>query len=437
MSAYRDTNAQYNLMAGSLMVRESGINTFRAPDIGLVVETSDHLKVEGRYNTNEGRMTGTKEPTKQNARGYLSNATWNFKEATPTDIACMLAYALGDVSVAPNGSAYTHTIKALKGKIDKARALPTFTAMEKFSEVEKLICHSMAVSQTTLDFTSDSYLNLSAQLVGTGKHEYNFIEEEITAMDDVTQLTLDTNGVNGADADERMKNVQFIDVALEQVNGVDVWTPVAFSEVSAATPAVITITAPGSTTTAVKYRVTYVPTEAAKWTFPAIISENESGLLVTGTQAVIGGVWDGTDFKGGRTENMDISSFKWTYNNNAEAVYTFGAGQGVDHASRIKQGKLTQSLEFNREFTDVVYNATRRRNETFGLKLTTLGAEIETGIFYEVTLVFPRLAINKYDNTTDGESNAEAIGIQVLEDTQYGSVIVTVVNEVEKFAAAA
>ena len=80
-------------------------------------------------------------------------------------------------------------------------------------------------------------------------------EETVNAYIDATSLTLASNAVAGDSAAERLANVQRITVELTA----DVWTAVVYSAVSAGTPAVITMTAPGGTHTLKDFKARYIP----------------------------------------------------------------------------------------------------------------------------------------------------------------------------------
>ncbi len=82
--------------------------------------------------------------------------------------------------------------------------------------------------------------------------------ETVNGYIDAISLTLAANAVAGDSAAERLANVQRIAVELSE----GVWTEVAYSAVSAGTPAVITITAPGETHTLKDFRVNYIPVPA-------------------------------------------------------------------------------------------------------------------------------------------------------------------------------
>lgn len=89
-----------------------------------------------------------------------------------------------------------------------------------------------------------------------GKLTYLYpVEEILVAQKNATSLTLAANAVKGSTAVMRLANVRR--VLVELTTGV--WTAVAYSAVSAATPVVITITAPAETAGAVSYKILYLP----------------------------------------------------------------------------------------------------------------------------------------------------------------------------------
>jgi hypothetical protein len=90
----------------------------------------------------------------------------------------------------------------------------------------------------------------------SGKLTYLYpVEEILVAQKNATSLALAANAVKGSTAAVRLANVKRLLVELST----GVWTAVVYSAVSAATPAVITITAPAETAGAVNYKILYVP----------------------------------------------------------------------------------------------------------------------------------------------------------------------------------
>ena len=416
-----DFRAIKNAIAVSAAAQETAINTEQTMDQSILCALGDVINLEPRREGNENELNGKEEADTVYDLGNLASGTLNFEKCQPNHAAFVMAYALGTIATAAAGSGYAHTITPLSGDIDSDRSNPTFTAMQRFGNaVLKRRFASMAVDSFSLDASRDSWLKLSAQIKGTGKHTNNVIEESITAKDDATSLTLAANAVEGADAAARLKNVQRIRVELTS----GVWTDVVYSAVSDATPAVITITKPGAETTDVTYKVLYVPDEAAWATFPARIAETP--LRVSEISLNVGGAWSGSAFAGGRSYSAEVNSLQWQFNNNMQVQFNFGASGA--YASRAYRDGRSQTIALDREFRNYIFQQHIDDNDTFGVQMLAEGAEYETGHNYTVKAVWPKCSMLKSPIKVDGKKNAEAGDLMVLEHDTYGSVIVLVKN---------
>lgn len=179
------------------------------------------------------------------------------------------------------------------------------------------------------------------------------------------------------------------------------------------------------------YEILYVPDEAAWCSFPARVSEPP--LRVTDLVVVQGGKWDGTNFLGGHSMSAEIESIEHTINNNM--LIEFRPGGTGDYASyAIRQGRA-QTLTLNRQARDFILQQRVKDNEYFGVKLIATGSEFETGKNYYVEIIFPRCNVLKAPLSVNGKILAEAGDLIVLQDDTYGSIIVTVGNEVDAYAA--
>lgn len=425
MRSYR---ANHNVIAVSAASGETAINTEQTIDLSLMAALGNVIALEHRRENNNDEATGLEEPDVIYDIGALAKGSLSFPRAQPQHFAFLLAYALGVCSTTAAGSGYLHTITPISGDRDNDRSLPSFTAMQRYGlTVLKRRFVSMFVEAVTASFKKDSWVELSGEITGTGKHVDNVLEETVNAAENATTLNLAANGVQGATAAERLDNVQRIRAELTP----GVWTEVAFSAVSSATPAAITITAPGATTSLVDYKILYVPTEDATFTFPAKVQETP--LRVAQLTVVLGGTWDGTAFSGGRTLSSEINSLDWKLTNNLAVEFVPGAG-GAYAASAFREGR-NQTVSFDRKFRETILQQHVKANDTFGLRILAQGAEYETGHNYQVEIIFPKLAVLTADPKVDGKVNAEAGDLQVLEDATYGSVIVKVKNLQSGYAA--
>lgn len=418
----RNFRATQNLLAVSAAAKETAINTEQTLDLSLLVDQSDILDLERRRENNQNEMTGQEEPDTVYDLGNKSTGKLTFNKAQPQHFAFIMGYGLGSVATAAAGSlGKQHTITPIANDLDIARSNPSFTAAMRYGDqVLKRRFASMFVDSFTANFKKDDWCTISAALKGTGKVTSNIVEESISALPTVTALTLATNGVHGATAGIRLDNIQSIKAEL----ATGVWTEVAFSAVSAATPAIITIVAPGAGIVPCIYKVLYIPTETGWMSFPSRVAETP--LRVAQCSLNIGGAWSGTAFAGGRTLTTEVSSIEWTCNNGLEIDFTLGATGA--YAGRCFRPQRTQTLKVNREFRDYIMQQQIANNDTFGVHLLALGAEYESGHNYQVELIWPKCAILNAPLSVDGKKLAEAGELVVLQDGTYGSVIARVKN---------
>jgi len=426
MRSFRATN---NQMAVSANTKETDINTESTPDTTMQVGVSDVINLERRTENDAEELNGNEEASTVYHNGMTASGSINFEKAQPQHVAFLAAYGLGTVSTSAAGTGYEHTITPISGDEDNLRSNPSFSLAMKLGEtVLKRLFYSMFVNSFTLTFPADGWVSASAELVGTGKTSDNIVEEDITASDDATSLTLAANAVYGATAAARVDSIH--EIRAELTSGV--WTDVTFSAVSDATPAVITIEAPGSATTDITYKVLYRPAESASWmTFPAKVEE--SPMRVSSTTLNFGGSWGGSSFTGGKTMTCSIKNVEWSFNNNGNVEFCFGTAG--DYGGRFFRDARTQTLNVTRELRDMVMQQRLAGEETFGMRITFTGAEFDSGENYTVDVIFPKLAFLSAPLSVDGKRLSEGGELTVLEHDTYGSVIVKVKNEVDTYAA--
>lgn len=417
----RSYMATHDLIAVSANNRETAINTEQTLDTTMLCALGDVINMEHRRESNENEATGKEEADSIYDLGALSNATFNFEKAQPQHFAFLIAYALGAISTAAAGSGYQHTITPIDGDLDDDRSLPSFTAAQRYGDtVLRRRFASMFVDSFTATFAKDAWCKIVGNIKGTGKVTTNVNEEVISAAKNATSLTLSANAVHGSTAAERLQNVQRIRVELST----GVWTEVAYSAVSAATPSVISISAPGATADLVNYRVLYIPTESGWMTFPARI--NETPLRVSEMTLKVGGAWDGSAFQGGRELQAELKSLDWNCNNNQAVEFVPGAGGA--YASRAIRGGRNQKITLNREFREFILQQHLVENDTLGLYILAEGAVYDSPHKYQVEIVFPKVGVLASPISVDGKRLGEAGDLQVLEHDTYGSVIVNVKN---------
>lgn len=424
----RSYQATHNLVAVSAYAQETAINTEQTLDLTILAALADIANLEYRRENNENEATGKEEPDTIYDLGATSAIALNFEKAQPQHFAFLTAFGLGVISSAAAGTGYQHTITPIDGDLDEDRSIPSFTLAERYGKtVLKRRFASMFVDSLTATFARDSWCKIVGSCKGTGKKTDNVTEETVNAYIDGTSLTLAANAVEGSTAAERLQNVQRIRVELTS----GVWTEVAFSAVSAATPAVITISAPGGTHDLKDFKILYIPAESGWMTFPARV--NETPLRVSEMTLKVGGSWTGAAFSGGRELQAEMKSIEWSFNNNLEVQFVPGAGGS--YASRAIRGGRTQKIKLDREFREFILQQHMEDNDTLGLYILAEGAVYDTPHKYQVEIIFPKVAVLSSPISVDGKRLAEAGDLQVLEHDTYGSVIVNVKNLQATYAA--
>jgi len=425
----RSPRATHNLIAVSANLKETALNTPQTLDSSLLVGLSDVINLDPRRETDASELNGHEEASSIYDNGATSSTTFNFPKAQTQHFGFVCAYALGTVSTATVGAGYTHTITPIANDLDSSRSNPSFAAAQRWGlTVAKRLFSSMFVDSFTATFTKDDWIKLAAQIKGTGKYSDSVLEETITALDNVTSLTLAANAVAGSTAAARLDSIH--QIRAETAAGV--WEEVEFSAVSSATPAVLTITSTGGAGASISYKVLYVPTEAAWATFPSRITE--SALRISDLQVTLGGKWSGSAFEGGKALTAEINSLEWNFQNSLAIEFTPGTGYS-GYASRAFREGRGQTVKLDREFRNFILQQAIASNETFGLRILCNGAEFADGENYKVEIIFPKLGVLKAPISVSGKRLAEAGDLQVLEDSTYGSVIVKVTNQVATYAA--
>lgn len=424
----RNIMATHDLIAVSANNKEIAINTEQALDTTMLCALGDMINLEPRRETNADEAIGKEEPDTVYDLGALSGATFNFEKGQPQHFAFLLAYALGAISTSAAGTGHLHAITPISGDEDSVRSLPSFTAAQRFGKtVLKRRFASMFVDSITATFEVDNWCKIVGTIKGTGKVTENIEEEIVSALPTATELTLAANGVEGSTAAERLANVQRIRGELTA----GVWTEVSYSAVSDATPAVITIEAPGAGGENVNYRALYIPAEAGWMSFPS--RETETPLRVSELTLKVGGAWSGSAFEGGRQLTGELKSIEWSLENNIEIKFVPGASGA--YAGRGIRGGRAQKLTLNREFREYILQQHIDANDTLGVYILAEGAVYDDPHKYQVEIIFPKVAVLTAPISADGKRLAEAGDLVVLEDDTYGSVLVNVKNKAATYAA--
>jgi hypothetical protein len=426
----RNFLATHNLLAVSANLKEVALNTEQALDTSLLADLNSVLNYQALKFPNREELTGKEEADQLHDLGGKVAGSLSFSRAQPQHFAFLLAYALGAVETTPRGNGgYRHAIRPLAGEVDGARSNPSFTAAMRFGrQVLKKRFASCFIDQVRVDFPKDGWAKITGTVKGSGKVADNTQVEEVSAAYNATSLTLGPNGVEGANAAERLSNVQAVQVLNPATQAYD---EVAYQAVSGATPAVLTITPPGDSGVLTTYHIYYLPRESGWMALPPRVEEPP--LKVSQVEVTVGGRWDGSAFSGGHRLAAELRSLTWTLKNNLAPESTPGAG--VNYANRAFRAGREQKLEFDRDFRDCLMAQHLKDNDTLAVYLKATGPEFEPGLPYQVELVFPRVAVLTAPVRVAGRRLAETVEFTVLEDDDFGSVTAYVQNKVSGYAA--
>ena len=420
----------HNLLAVSANYQETALNVEQALDTTMLVDLNTVLTYRALKVTNRDELTGKEEADRLYDLGGTVSGNLAFSRAQPQYFALLLAYALGDVQTsALGGSGFRHTIRPRAGEVDTARSNPSFTAAMRFGkQVMKRRFASCFVDQVRVEFAKDGWAKLNGAIKGTGKTTDNTQVEDVTAAYNAGSLTLAVNGVEGASATERLSNVQAVKVLNPTAQA---WEEVAYSAVSGAVPAVITIAPPGISGDVTTYRVYYLPTESGWTAFPSRVEEPP--LKVSQVTVNLGGRWNGSELLGGHTLGAELRKLVWNFRNHLTPELTPGSGGA--YAGRVFRTGREQKLEVDRDFRDFLLAQHLKESDYLALYLKAVGPEIEPGVAYQVELVFPKVAVMAAPVRVAQRRVAEEVEFAVLEDDTYGSVVAYVQNKVSGYAA--
>lgn len=423
----REPIADLNLFAVSANLKETAINTEQTLDTTFAVPKTFVVNVTPKRATNKDKANNKETADTVYDLGSELAYELPFDEmAEAQHMAFLLNYHLGSRSTAAWGTGYKHTFTKSASK-----TLPGFTSGYRAANaIQKERFASQYVDTIKATFGRNDWFKVSGGIKGTGKKTDSLVEESITAAYNAASLTLAANGVQGGTAALRLDNVHQVRV---QVPATLEWVEVAFSVVSAATPAIITITAPGGVGTSTTYKVLYVPTEAAWCTFPARVVEPP--LRCANLDIKLGGKWNGTTFLGGRSIGTDLKSLDWTSSRKMVLEPRPVTGFSGAYANFAEAGGIEQKLTLDKEMRDFVVQNLLGKVEYFGVRAYLLGAEFETGKTYLVDLVWPRCAFVNQQKSVDGVVVAEKGDIEVLEDDTYGTIWAMVANKVAAYGA--
>lgn len=171
---------------------------------------------------------------------------------------------------------------------------------------------------------------------------------------------------------------------------------------------------------------------------PSLVSE--PGIRINDIQVILGGVWNGSSFSGGRAFGREINSLKWTLANSLVADFLAG---DEDYTSSLYRGQRKQTISFDRRTADAIYQAALDSNigaptgqaPTMGLRVVASGPVIAGGYGYQAELIWPKVAVKTAASELDGEWIKETGELAVLADPTYGPIIARITNTIPSFAA--
>jgi hypothetical protein len=423
--------ADYNMIAVSAQSAQTDINTPQDLDTLLLLPKTALFALDKTIDSNKDKATGYEETTERYDKGARSSITFNFDQARIKDLGFLLTYHFGKDTPAAWGTGYKHVIAPDKTKFE-APVFPCFTAAQQIGNaISKKRYSDLFVDTLKTTWKKDSFLAVEGGIKGSGMEDVNVISEPevIAGFYDDTTLTLAANGVQGATAAARLDSIHQV---LVQVPVTLEWKPVVCTAASAATPSILTITAPGGVHTATNFKVLYVPTEPAWATFPAIVAAPP--VLVGNMILNIGGKWDGTNIVGGDTIDKQFSQVVHSSQNGMILEPRPSNGANPLIANYACRGQRTQTLEIDKDMRDFILQQKFRSMDEFVVYLKATGPEFETGKNYFVEACFPKVGISKIPEKVNGKVIGETVTMEIMEDPTYGSVQYTVADLVAQYA---
>ncbi len=127
----------------------------------------------------------------------------------------------------------------------------------------------------------------------------------------------------------------------------------------------------------------------------------------------------------------DLLSFEWTMDNQAKTFYEIGDSSG--YVTRVERGdRYQQNISAVLEMQDDSHKSALVNETEYVLHIPVTGAVIAGGsgsFNYSCDIIFPKVVYKEAKKDRDGEVVTVNAEFQVLEDTNYGSVIIKVINE--------
>lgn len=225
--------------------QESAFNEPQTLDLALETDKAASIPAPTfEVENNAGLVSGKEFPdTPQSAGANQGSAMpLTFEKLQPHELGWMAAYALGD-SAAPVSMAqgfYRHVMQ-----VSDAADRPSFSVGWQASDgepVARVLFPGFRVDTMTIEGSLDeSFISGSCECVGSGKEIKNIYREILEETHESTTLSL-TRAVSGSTAAVRVDSLHRLLADLDGDEKFEVDVP--FSAVSAANPAVVTMTPP-------------------------------------------------------------------------------------------------------------------------------------------------------------------------------------------------
>jgi hypothetical protein len=433
------TTKNYITQLGKIAVmrtKESPKGTAIATSSGGVtmdMDAGSMIKLDREIENNAEQIHGSELPTETYYGRHSASGSLAQEKVKPDFLAFILSFCLGAcTSTAAGTTGYRHTITRLVNNPDH----PAFTEQQQHGE--SIIKERFAgnhIQAVTIELGDGPWVSASADIVGWGNKDDNFVRETIATAANATTFEL-TEDVQGATAAERLES--FFEARAKD-EGSDLWEFPTVSEVSAADPAVVTITpAVGTGTGDIDFEVTYIEDEGdlAWCTFPAKISE--SPLKVTCCEVRLHGLWNGTSFSGGRAVPVDEFLGMSIAITNEITIHHGPDASCSLHATDSHREGIGIEITITKKMKDAIMQASMDKSdqENIAVRLLLQGAEIDVGggFYFGGELIFPKCRLMSDEIGDAGKTKQEVPVLQVLDDGTYDGIVAIIYNQVSAYA---
>lgn len=401
--------------------------------VTMDMDAGSMISLEREIENNAEQIHGSELPTETYYGRHTAVGSLSQEKAKPDFLAFILSFFLGAASSTAAGTTgYKHTFTRLTADPDH----PSFTFQQRLGDsILKERFAGNHISVVTIEFGDGPWVSASADIVGWGKKDENFVRETITtaALATTAELSEDVHGSTDA---ERLES--FFELRAKDTDA-DLWKYPVVSAVSDADPAVITFSpAVGTGAGDVDLEVTYLEDEddLAWCTFPAKISE--SPLKVTDCELRFHGLWDGSSFSGGRPIPVDEGLGMSIAMNNEITIHHGPDASGSLYATDSHREGVNFEITITKKMKDAIIQASMDKGdqENIAVRLLLQGAEIDSGegFYFGGEIIFPRCRLASAAIGDAGKIKQEVPVLQVMDDGTYGGIIAIIYNQVSAYS---